>query len=324
MAIAFQDQDIEHAGQRRRGLDSILFSRVASFRFSGGEGRLRTELVRLGHAGLRIGRVTSTGHRIALTEESDLTLLMPQRGVLGVGAGRHHWAATAGATLALRPGSRDTRVTAPGDGPFRAYLLMLPFRHLEARTMFEEPGSGFLDGRIGQLLETPEGRRLRDYLYFLVDDLIRHRDAPPSARVTASIQALIDDLVVDLASRVPADASTDDLPDVGADRVRKAREILAARAAEPVSIAEVASELGIGLRSLQVAFRRVHGIAPREMLNRIRLANAREKLLSGDPAVDVTTVALDSGFAHLSRFADAYRRAFGELPRETLRRARRS
>lgn len=324
MAITFQDQEIEHSGRQRKGLDSILFSRVASFRFQGGEGRLRTELVRLGEAGMRVGRVTSTGHRIALTEETDLTLLMPERGVLDVGAGRQHWTAAAGSTLALRPGSRDTRVAAPTDGPFRATLLMVPLKVLEGRGAFEGKSSGFSDGRIGRLFETPEGRRLRDYLTFLVDDLIRNRDAPPSARVTASIQALIDDLVADLGTGDPFRSDTSDTPDIGAERVRKAREILTARAAEPVCIAEVARELGIGLRSLQVAFRRIHGIAPRDMLNQIRLANARQRLLSGDPSADVTTVALDSGFAHLSRFAEAYRRAFGELPKETLRRSRRS
>ncbi|MBE1043174.1 helix-turn-helix domain-containing protein, partial [Escherichia coli] len=35
---------------------------------------------------------------------------------------------------------------------------------------------------------------------------------------------------------------------------------------------------------------------------------------------NLTELALDFGFAHLGRFAEQYRRQFGELPSETLRR----
>ena len=107
-----------------------------------------------------------------------------------------------------------------------------------------------------------------------------------------------------------------------ARRVRGAAELLRQRADEPVSIAALAEEIGVGLRSLQMSFREVHGQAPREFLGRIRLERARERLLAADPSEQVTTIALDCGFSHLSRFAEAYRQAFGERPSETLRRRR--
>jgi AraC-like DNA-binding protein len=53
------------------------------------------------------------------------------------------------------------------------------------------------------------------------------------------------------------------------------------------------------------------------------LERARERLQSAEPTDTVTTIALECGFAHLGRFPTTYRTAFGELPTETLARARR-
>jgi AraC-like DNA-binding protein len=49
-----------------------------------------------------------------------------------------------------------------------------------------------------------------------------------------------------------------------------------------------------------------------------RLAAARLRLLQAEPEDTVTTIALRSGFTQLGRFAIAYRKRYGESPRETL------
>ncbi|MDP5349628.1 MAG: helix-turn-helix domain-containing protein, partial [Paracoccaceae bacterium] len=64
------------------------------------------------------------------------------------------------------------------------------------------------------------------------------------------------------------------------------------------------------------------GLSPRNVLNGIRLEKARARLLAAGGDGKVTTVAMDSGIFHLSRFAQAYTRAFGERPSETLARGR--
>jgi transcriptional regulator GlxA family with amidase domain len=74
----------------------------------------------------------------------------------------------------------------------------------------------------------------------------------------------------------------------------------------------------VGLRSLQLAFRAVQGEEPRATLARFRLEAARARLQSAQEGESVTAIALDCGFAHLGRFAVAYRRAYGERPSETL------
>ena len=53
-----------------------------------------------------------------------------------------------------------------------------------------------------------------------------------------------------------------------------------------------------------------------------RLNAARRELRHGGPDTVVADVANHQGFWHMGQFAADYRRMFGELPRETLARAR--
>ncbi|WP_229071324.1 AraC family transcriptional regulator [Actinoplanes sp. DH11] len=86
------------------------------------------------------------------------------------------------------------------------------------------------------------------------------------------------------------------------------------------TVADLAAIAGLSVRSLQEGFRRHVGCAPMAYLQQIRLTRAREALLDGDPArITVAAVAHRWGFAHLGRFASAYRERFGESPSETLR-----
>lgn len=88
----------------------------------------------------------------------------------------------------------------------------------------------------------------------------------------------------------------------------------------PRSIAELAREHGVSVRSLERAFRRDLGATPSAYLRQVRLRRAREVLIaSSTDAVTVGQIARRLGFVHQGRFAVLYRRAFGETPSETLR-----
>jgi AraC-like DNA-binding protein len=88
------------------------------------------------------------------------------------------------------------------------------------------------------------------------------------------------------------------------------------------SVADLAAVAGVSVRTLQEGFRRYVGCAPMAYLQSVRLGRAHEALLREDPArVTVAAVAHRSGFAHLGRFATAYRARFGHSPSKTLRSA---
>lgn len=102
--------------------------------------------------------------------------------------------------------------------------------------------------------------------------------------------------------------------------LRAARDHLAENAGEPLDLAQLAAASGIGIRALQLGFRRHFGVSISEMLLDMRLAGLHARLAQASPDVSITDIAFDLGFTHLGRMAGAYREKFGETPSATLRR----
>ncbi|MBU2663904.1 AraC family transcriptional regulator [Actinoplanes bogorensis] len=102
--------------------------------------------------------------------------------------------------------------------------------------------------------------------------------------------------------------------------VRRAQACIEANADQPLRLSDVAAASGVGVRALQLAFRRHLGTTPMAYLRRVRLQHVRVDLRAAVPG-DNTTVAATArrwGFGNLSRFAGEYRDEFGELPSRTL------
>lgn len=77
----------------------------------------------------------------------------------------------------------------------------------------------------------------------------------------------------------------------------------------------------VSVRALQLAFRRHLDTTPMAYLRRVRMDRVRADLTAADPAsTSVTTVTARWGFYAAGRFSADYRSAFGEYPRDTLRR----
>lgn len=103
--------------------------------------------------------------------------------------------------------------------------------------------------------------------------------------------------------------------------VRRAAELLAAKATAPVSIPDIAEEVGLSVRALQLGFRTHLQTTPTEYLRSLRLRRVHAELADADPTeTTVADVAMRWGFTHLGRFAASYRSEFGESPASTLRR----
>ena len=109
--------------------------------------------------------------------------------------------------------------------------------------------------------------------------------------------------------------------DLGLARVRKAEEWIDANLGRAIGVEEVARAIGVGVRSLQMSFRRVRGCSPRAFIIRRRLEAARQMLLCAGAEATVTDIAMTFGFLELGRFSRRYRQQFGEIPSATLARA---
>ena len=103
--------------------------------------------------------------------------------------------------------------------------------------------------------------------------------------------------------------------------VLRAEEYLEAHLDAPVTVGEVAEEIGVSVRSLQQAFKSFRGVTPMAFLRERRLVRARQLLLTGGPTTTVAGAARSVAMPHLGRFAGEYRERYGENPSETLLRA---
>lgn len=106
--------------------------------------------------------------------------------------------------------------------------------------------------------------------------------------------------------------------------VRAALEYLHANAALPITVQHVADAVHISTRGLHAAFVGETGRSPSDHLRAIRLQGVRDELRFAAPVDTIAVIARRWGFVHLPRFAEAYERAFGELPSATRGRRRQS
>jgi LacI family transcriptional regulator len=102
---------------------------------------------------------------------------------------------------------------------------------------------------------------------------------------------------------------------VSDERLRKAVEYFQANIEEPVTVSEICSHVGVSRRWLEYAFRNMLGETPFNYMRRQRLENAR-RLLSEEPGTKINRIARRSGYTSANQLAKAFRREFGESPRD--------
>lgn len=305
--------------------ESNMFSRTNAFALTDELGRVRVDTAELRPDGPRLSRVLSTGHVVHLTEDKAVTVLVPAAGQLRVRVAAAEYRITQKSVCLFGPTARRTRTEAPRSaGLFHANALMLPLDRLRDLMRiaheWDLPWSDLPDG-LPVVASRPEVMRLTGILAYGTSQF--DDGLPISDRSAAAMAVLIEDCLADILFGSVEGLRNDRAVPAPRLRVRMAEEFMRARSDEPLSMAEVARAVGVGLRSLQLAFLEVRAMGPRDVLLQMRLERAHDRLQSAGPSDTVTSIALDSGFAHLGRFPAAYRIAFGELPAETLARSRR-
>ena len=105
--------------------------------------------------------------------------------------------------------------------------------------------------------------------------------------------------------------------------VRRAEEFMRTHCAEPIRMAQVAAAAGCSVRTLGASFRQFRGHTALGALHGIRLDQVMRDMSQRASDAPVTVIARRYGFTNASRFAQAFRRRFGETPRDVVRRASR-
>lgn len=96
------------------------------------------------------------------------------------------------------------------------------------------------------------------------------------------------------------------------DVIEAARDVIARRFRENLSLSEVAREVESSVFHLARLFRGGTGFSLHAYRNQLRLRSALERLR--EPGVDITSIALDLGFSSHSHFTETFRRTFGKTP----------
>ncbi len=148
-------------------------------------------------------------------------------------------------------------------------------------------------------------------------------DAIPGADV-ALVDSLLETLDLAFAGHPSADASNGKRNGAGASLrvLRTIDEFVDANASRPIYSEEIASALGISVRTLANLMIRSNDMSLQRYLRLRRLWSTRRQLLEGAPHLKIKEVALAHGFWHMGDFAARYFRQFGEHPSSTHLRAR--
>jgi AraC-like DNA-binding protein len=103
--------------------------------------------------------------------------------------------------------------------------------------------------------------------------------------------------------------------------VKRAVDFIQVHLDQPLCVSQLVSVSGASRRSLEQAFRHYLGISPQRYIQNCRLHAIRELLRHHRPGeVQLSELAFRWGFAQPSHFTTAYKKAFGELPSQTLSR----
>lgn len=100
-------------------------------------------------------------------------------------------------------------------------------------------------------------------------------------------------------------------------RVKAAMTYLRTHYAEPLTLDGLARQVGISKYHLSREFKAVTGSTVFELLNRTRCAEARRLMESG---MSVSAAAVSCGYDNLSYFTRAFKKRFGCLPSDCLRK----
>jgi AraC-like DNA-binding protein len=284
---------------------------------------LRVESANLGK--VQICHVNSSGHRVELTETKNLTYLIPKVGGLEVATGQDEFVARAGKeTMLFSPNTRRTDAyPADRNDHFRALALLFEASTIDHLSSVQKPvyrDAGF-DRSLSASRRLASERSLIDYVSYIERELGKSESPLKDARVRQSAGALALDLFSSLICDVSRHSPiANGGHDVTSKYVKKAEDILLERFREPLSMVDVANEIGVSLRTLQLSFRKFRDLTPREFLARTRMEAVRTRLSTPTDNATITSIVFDCGFSHVGRFAKAYAATYGETPSATRHR----
>ncbi|MGI9242030.1 MAG: helix-turn-helix domain-containing protein [Verrucomicrobiales bacterium] len=176
---------------------------------------------------------------------------------------------------------------------------------------------------------TAENPQLADRVKLYVNEIIEAARACPqfeteNAAIAASA-ALRDVGSAVIGQPLVARERRDGRPKISRQKIiDRSMALVKPFADEPVTVGQMAAAAEVSERTLETAFKEYFSATPTHYLQLRQLHQISRALKEADPGkTSVTDVLTRHGVWQFGRFAARYRRLFGELPSETLRKRRR-
>ena len=97
-------------------------------------------------------------------------------------------------------------------------------------------------------------------------------------------------------------------------KIRKAKEIIISRMAEPPTLQELSNEIGLNLKKLKEGFKQIYGDTVYSFLFDYKMEQARRLLESNQ--YNVNEVGVKVGYSTSSHFIAAFKKKFGTTPKK--------
>ena len=289
------------------------------------EGRDRTldatlNNCQLQHLGLNYG-IYGAAVRVEFPESDIVTQILPIAGRGEILVGRTVVSMTSNSSAVI---SSNTCMALKVSHDYERLILSLKTQALARRlsALIGAPAVAPLKLDPAQNFARPEARSFRALFLFLVSELNNPASAMPPLALAQFEETLL--VAFLCANRHNYSHLLERRPSSAAPwQVRRAEEYIEANWDQPIRLDDIAAVAGASARSLFRAFKQSRGYSPMAFGKQVRLRRAHQLLNCRQLATTVTEVAFACGFSDLGRFSKDYRRSFGELPSETLKRNRR-
>jgi AraC-like DNA-binding protein len=145
---------------------------------------------------------------------------------------------------------------------------------------------------------------------FLIQEKLRSaiRNDAGNLAIEEMFCTLVDEIVTGMGAHSPELATHQRQRDI----VRRVQEIIVAHPASPITLQKIGAHVGLSRCHLARVFRRVTGCSIHRFHLSVRLRAGLQRLVKGER--NLTTLALDLGFADHSHFTHAFHREFGVPP----------
>ncbi len=118
----------------------------------------------------------------------------------------------------------------------------------------------------------------------------------------------------------PADADIEQCPfladEDNVSKIKKAKQIMVSRMAEPPTLQELADEISLPINRLKEGFKQIYGDSVFSFLFDYKMEVARQLLATGSH--NVNEVGLKVGYSTSSHFIAAFKKKFGTTPKKFL------